>query len=65
MKHRFLLATAAISVAIFASAVWQAEPQSGSEGQAIFRFDTFGDEQLWTDTLRLQDATRMSARARL
>jgi mono/diheme cytochrome c family protein len=26
------------------------------DGQAIFRFDTFGDEQLWTDVLRMQDA---------
>ena len=26
------------------------------DGQAIFRFDTFGDEQLWTDTLRMHDA---------
>ena len=25
------------------------------EGQAIFRFDTFGDEQLWTDVLRMHD----------
>src|SRR5688572_24217058 len=25
------------------------------EGQAIFRFDTFGDEQLWTDTLRMHE----------
>jgi cytochrome c553 len=24
-------------------------------GQRIFRFDTFGDEQLWTDTLRLHE----------
>ena len=24
-------------------------------GQAIFRFDTFGDEQLWTDTLRMHE----------
>jgi len=23
------------------------------DGQAIFRFDTFGDEQLWTDVLRM------------
>jgi hypothetical protein len=30
--------------------------QSISDGQSIFRFDTFGDEQLWTDTLRLQHA---------
>jgi hypothetical protein len=31
-------------------------PSSGdttlAEGQDIFRFDTFGDETFWTDTLR-------------
>ena len=26
------------------------------DGRDIFRFDTFGDEQLWTDTLQLQEA---------
>jgi cytochrome c5 len=26
-----------------------------AEGQRIFRFDTFGDEQLWTDTLHLNE----------
>jgi hypothetical protein len=31
-----------------------AQPQL--DGQEIFRFDTFGDEQLWTDALRLQEA---------
>jgi mono/diheme cytochrome c family protein len=25
------------------------------QGQSIFRFDTFGDEQFWTDTLRLHE----------
>src|SRR5918993_755749 len=25
------------------------------EGQEIFRFDTFGDEQLWTDVLRMHE----------
>ncbi|HEY1304125.1 MAG TPA: c-type cytochrome [Vicinamibacterales bacterium] len=30
-----------------------AQPQ---DGQAIFRFDTFGDEQLWTDFLRMHEA---------
>jgi len=25
-------------------------------GQAIFRYDTFGDEQLWTDVLRMHEA---------
>jgi hypothetical protein len=28
------------------------------EGRDIFRFDTFGDEQLWTDTLRMQNAIK-------
>jgi mono/diheme cytochrome c family protein len=26
------------------------------DGQAIFRFDTFGDEQLWTNVLRMHEA---------
>jgi len=26
------------------------------DGKAIFRFDTFGDEQLWTDFLRMHEA---------
>ena len=26
-----------------------------AEGQRIFRFETFGDEQVWTDTLRLHE----------
>lgn len=36
-----------------ASAVGQVE--QGRPGQAIFRFDTFGDEQLWTDVLRMHE----------
>jgi hypothetical protein len=27
-----------------------------TDGKQIFRFDTFGDEQLWTDTLQMHDA---------
>ena len=27
-----------------------------NDGREAFRFDTFGDEQLWTDTLRMQEA---------
>lgn len=30
-------------------------PCAPSDGQCIFRHDTFGDEQLWTDTLRLHE----------
>ena len=32
-----------------------AERHAGDPGQRIFRFDTFGDEQLWTDVLRMHD----------
>jgi mono/diheme cytochrome c family protein len=32
-----------------------AAPALLAEGQRIFRFDTFGDEQLWTNTLRLHE----------
>lgn len=32
-----------------------ASPAELAEGQRVFRFDTFGDEQLWTDTLRLHE----------
>jgi hypothetical protein len=31
------------------------EARTRRDGQAIFRFDTFGDEQLWTDVLRIQE----------
>lgn len=38
-------------------------PLSGAkppDGKSIFRFDTFGDEQLWTDTLRLHEVIETS-----
>ena len=42
----------------------QAAPESSAalvaEGQKIFRFDTFGDEQMWTDTLRLHEVVEKS-----
>jgi hypothetical protein len=31
-----------------------------AKGQRIFRFDTFGDEQLWTNTLRLHEVVEKS-----
>ena len=33
-------------------------PNAQSDGQTIFRYDTFGNEQLWTDTLQLQEAIK-------
>lgn len=31
------------------------EGRNTHDGQAIFRYDTFGDEQLWTDVLRMHE----------
>jgi len=31
------------------------EPCALNDGRCIFRYDTFGDEQLWTDVLKLQE----------
>jgi mono/diheme cytochrome c family protein len=31
------------------------DKRPSQNGQAIFRFDTFGDEQLWTDVLRMHE----------
>lgn len=36
------------------SAVSDNSAASPSDGQQIFRFDTFGDEQFWTDTLHME-----------
>jgi hypothetical protein len=33
----------------------EASAQNPHDGQHIFRFDTFGDEQLWTDVLRMHE----------
>ena len=35
-------------------------PQTLAEGQRIFRFDTFGDEQFWTDTARMHEVVQQS-----
>jgi cytochrome c5 len=35
-------------------------PQTLAEGQRIFRFDTFGDEQFWTDTARMHEVVQRS-----
>ena len=37
------------------SAPSEADEAKRRDGQAIFRFDTFGDEQLWTDVLRMHE----------
>ncbi|HYT65140.1 MAG TPA: hypothetical protein VEL51_01890 [Vicinamibacterales bacterium] len=57
MKRIVVLVAVVYSMA-FLEAI-AAKPASGgnvSGGQQIFRFDTFGDEQLWTRTLQMQQA---------
>src|SRR6185295_8836342 len=57
-----LIATIAAAVSGLAAAPQQGAPgainphSSRPDGQAIFRFDTFGDEQLWTEVLRMHEA---------
>jgi mono/diheme cytochrome c family protein len=41
-------------------AVNETSPTLIAEGQKIFRADTFGDEQLWTNTLRLNEVVEKS-----
>ena len=56
---RFLAAVVAALIVGVMSFLWNAEPATGAQpadGQTIFRFDTFGDEQLWTKALRLHEA---------
>ena len=38
----------------------ETSPTVDAEGQRVFRFDTFGDAQFWTDTLRLNEVVEKS-----
>jgi hypothetical protein len=55
---RLIILTAATAVALLASVLAPTQSRTSSDGRSIFRFDTFGDEQLWTDTLRMQAAVK-------
>ena len=44
----------ALLLIALATAAAQQTP-GGSDGQQIFRFDTFGNEKFWTDTLRMHE----------
>ena len=35
-------------------------PQTLAEGKQVFRFETFGDEQFWTDTARMHEVVQKS-----
>jgi hypothetical protein len=56
---RFLGAASTVFVLTLAFGISDSGPAPRGkplDGREIFRFDTFGDEQLWTDTLRLHEA---------
>ena len=56
-----LLATVSIGLPLSSRGGTQsAAPAQAGNGKEIFRFDTFGDEQLWTDTLRLHEVIQSS-----
>ena len=53
---RLISAASIVFVLAVAFAVSGFAPATrGLDGRAIFRFDTFGDEQLWTDVLRMHE----------
>jgi hypothetical protein len=57
MKPVLLCAASAFMVVMTLRLAGQpASPADVSNGREIFRFETFGDEQLWTDTLHLEQA---------
>jgi len=59
MRTRPIAAAAAIFTATFSLAFYTTlaakPPGNKFDGQFIFRFDTFGDEQLWTDILHMNE----------
>src|SRR5215472_8734371 len=48
------LSTVILSAVILIFGISQGQSQTSTDGKSIFRFDTFGDEQLWTDVMQLQ-----------
>src|SRR5687768_1933511 len=56
---RLIGAASTVFVLLLTFGLSNSGPATGAQlldGRQIFRFDTFGDEQLWTDTLRLNEA---------
>jgi len=51
-----LVAVASIAAVTMLLISRPASSQNALDGKSIFRFDTFGDEQLWTNTLHLERA---------
>jgi hypothetical protein len=61
MLFVFLAAGLAATIVQFADdRPLAADEESIAEGKQIFRYDTFGDEQLWTDRLRMHEVIESS-----
>jgi hypothetical protein len=56
----FVALVVALAVAVLPIAGAKPPTDLLTTGQEIFRFDTFGDEQLWTDTLQLHTVIQTS-----
>ena len=54
---RMIATASVVFVLTLASVMGQGDAKDDGrrEGQTIFRYDTFGDEQLWTDVLRMHE----------
>src|SRR5688572_5487598 len=55
-----LAAAVALSLPSSAPRSLAADEGAAEKGQDIFRFDTFGDEQVWTDRLRIHEVIESS-----
>ena len=59
---RIIAAASLVFTLALASAAGQGASRNENDerpfGQAVFRFDTFGDEQLWTGVLRMHEVIR-------
>ena len=56
---RLIRAASAVFLAVLTAVIIASGSRAAAQpqdGQAIFRFDTFGDEQLWTNVLRMHEA---------
>src|SRR3989442_12755094 len=58
MRHRWLLALIASVSACSESPTSSPIERTLLDGQHVFRFDTFGDEAFWTDTLRMHQVVQ-------
>ena len=64
MRARSIALVAGLAASLFTSLLFSKPPGNKHDGQWIFRFDTFGDEQLWTDVLRMHEVIQSSVSPR-